>query len=193
MEIKTIAVIGAGPLGRVIAALAVLGEFATVLEDVNSETIEHALAAIRLRLDDSIRSGQLGANDRDVVMSRLTTSRSIEEAMRAAELIVETTVDELETKLEVFTIFDKFARPGAILGSCTTSLSVADIATITFRAERCVGMRFGGSGGNLRRVEIVRSSRTAEEVIDALAEAGRRMGLEVHIASETVQAAGAID
>ena len=193
MEIKTIAVIGAGPLGRVIAALAVLGEFATVLEDVNSETIEHALAAIRLRLDDSIRSGQLGANDRDVVMSRLTTSRSIEEAMRAAELIIETTVDELETKLEVFTIFDKFARPGAILGSCTTSLSVADIATITFRAERCVGMRFGGSGGNLRRVEIVRSSRTAEEVIDALAEAGRRMGLEVHIASETVQAAGAID
>ena len=111
MEIKTIAVIGAGPLGRVIAALAVLGEFATVLEDVNSETIEHALAAIRLRLDDSIRSGQLGANDRDVVMSRLTTSRSIEEAMRAAELIIETTVDELETKLEIF-LFSKINLHG---------------------------------------------------------------------------------
>ncbi len=193
MEIKTIAVIGAGPLGRVIAAWAVLGGYATVLEDVNSETIEHALAAIRLRLDDAVRSGQLRASDRDAVMGRLTTSRSIEDAMRSAELIIETTVDELETKLEVFTIFDKFARPGAILGSCTTSLSVADIATITFRAERCVGMRFGDPGGDLRRVEIVRSSATAEEVIEAFAEAGRRMDVEVRIASETVQAAGAID
>ena len=53
MQIKSIAVIGAGPLGRVIAAWAVLGGYATVLEDVNSETIEHALAAIRLRLDDA--------------------------------------------------------------------------------------------------------------------------------------------
>ena len=125
--------------------------------------------------------------------ARLTTSRSIEDAMRSAELIIETTVDELETKLEVFTIFDKFARPGAILASCTTSLSVADIATITFRAERCVGMRFGDPAAHLRRVEIVRSSATAEEVIEAFAEAGRRMDVEVRIASETVQAAGAID
>ena len=107
--------------------------------------------------------------------------------MRAAELIIDTTLDELETKLEVFTIFDKFARPGAILASCTASLSVSDIATITFRAERCVGMRFTGPDPRLKRVEIVRSSQTAEDVVGACAEAGRRMGLEVVISYEPAE------
>ncbi|MGB9335841.1 MAG: 3-hydroxyacyl-CoA dehydrogenase family protein [Candidatus Acidiferrales bacterium] len=176
MQIKSIAVIGAGPLGRDIALLSARAGYPTVLEDVNAETIERAL--------DAIRAGEMSAGGRDAAMSRLSTSRSIEDAMRAAELIIDTTLDELETKLEVFTIFDKFARPGAILASCTASLSVSEIATITFRAERCVATRFTGFAPRLKRVEIVRSSQTAEEVVAECAEAGRRMGLEVVISFE---------
>jgi len=180
-------VIGAGPLGREIALLAARAGYSTVLEDVNVETLERALLAIRARLDAAIRAGELSAGDRDAAVSRITTSRSIEDAMRAAELIIDTTLDELETKLEVFTIFDKFARPGAILASCTASLSVSEIATITFRAERCVGMRFAGPGSQLKRVEIVRSSQTAEDVVAECAEAVRRMGLEVVIFYEPAE------
>jgi len=187
MQIKSIAVIGAGPLGREIALLAARAGYSTVLEDVNVETLERALLAIRARLDAAIRAGELSAGDRDAAVSRITTSRSIEDAMRAAELIIDTTLDELETKLEVFTIFDKFARPGAILASCTASLSVSEIATITFRAERCVGMRFAGPGSQLKRVEIVRSSQTAEDVVAECAEAVRRMGLEVVIFYEPAE------
>lgn len=189
MEIKTISVIGAGPLGREIARLAARAGYATVLEDVNSETIDRALVAIRARLDEAIRSGEITALDRDAALNQLTASRSIEDAMRAAELIIDTTIDELETKLEVFTIFDKFARPGAILASCTASLSIADIATITFRAERCVGMRFGDSAANLTHVEIARSPRTAEDVIAACVEVARGMGLEALIVSEPIETA----
>jgi 3-hydroxybutyryl-CoA dehydrogenase len=179
MQIKSIAVIGAGPLGREIALLSARAGYPTILEDVNAETIERALAAIR--------AGELSAGDGDAAMSRLSTSRSIEDAMRAAELIIETTLDELETKLEVFTIFDKFARPGAILASCTASLSVSEIATITFRAERCVGMRFASPASQLTRLEIVRSFQTAEDVVGACAEAGHRMGLEVVIVYEQAE------
>ncbi len=187
MQIKSIAVIGAGPLGREIALLAARAGYSTVLEDVNAETIERAQAAIRERIDTAIRAGELSAGDRDAAISRISTSRSIEDAMRAAELIIDTTLDELETKLEVFTIFDKFARPGAVLASCTASLSVADIATITFRAEHCIGMRFPAPDSQLKRVEIVRSSQTAEDVIAECAEAGCSMGLEVVISNEPVE------
>ena len=176
MQIKSIAVIGAGPLGRNIAFLAARAGYPTVVEDVNAETLERALAAIR--------GGELSASDGEAAISRLSTSRSIEDAMRAAELIIDTTLDELETKLEVFTIFDKFARPGAILASCTASLSVSDIATITFRAERCVGMQFADPASQLKRVQIVRSAQTSEDVVAECVEAGRRMGLEVAISCE---------
>lgn len=187
MQIMSIAVIGAGPLGREIGLLAARAGYPTVLEDVNAETLERALAAIRARLDNAVRADELAAGDGPTVMSRISTSRSIEDAVRAAELIVETTLDELETKLEVFTIFDKFARPGAILASSTASLSVSDIATITFRADRCVGMRFAAPGSNLKRVEIVRCSQTAEDVVAECTEAGRRMGLEVVISYEPAE------
>lgn len=179
MQIKSIAVIGAGPSGRDIALLSARAGYPTVLEDVNADTLERALAAIR--------AGELAAGDGDAAISRISISRSIEDAMRAAELIIDTTLDELETKLEVFTIFDKFARPGAILASCTASLSVSEIATITFRAERCVGMRFAGPASQLKRVEIVRSSQTAEDVVAACADAGRGMGLEVVISCEPAE------
>lgn len=185
MQIASISVIGAGPLGREIAYLSARAGYATVLEDVNSETIDRALAAIRERLDAS----DLSSADRLAVLARISTSRSIEDAMRAAELVIDTTIDELETKLEVFTIFDKFARPGAILGCCTSSLSVSDLATITLRAERCLGFRFADVGARLTRLEIARSSRTNRAVVDAVVEVARRMRLEVAVVSEAVEAA----
>jgi 3-hydroxybutyryl-CoA dehydrogenase len=120
MQITGIVVIGAGPLGREIAYLAARSGYPTVLEDVNSETIERALEAIRAWVAVS----GLSVEERIATTARISTSRSIEDAMRAAQLVIDTTIDELETKLEVFTIFDKFARPGAILACCTASLSV---------------------------------------------------------------------
>jgi len=185
MQITSIAVIGAGPLGREIAYLAARAGYATVLEDVNSETIERALVSIGGWLDVS----DLAVEDRVAVLARISTSRSIEDAMRAAELLIDTTIDELETKLEVFTIFDKFARPAAILGCCTTSLSVSDIATITFRVDRCVGLRFADVGSRLTQAEIVRSSRTNGAVVDACVEVVRRLGLDAAIVSDKVEAA----
>src|SRR6202142_493093 len=185
MQITSIAVIGAGPLGREIAYLAARAGYATVLEDVNPETIDRGLVAIRAWLDAAV---ELTGEDRVTGLARISASRSIEDAMRAAELVIDTTIDELETKLEVFTIFDKFARPGAILGCCTVSLSVSELATITFRVERCVGLRFAVLGAALKRVEIVRSSRTDEDVVDSCVEVWRRSGLDAAIVAETVDA-----
>jgi 3-hydroxyacyl-CoA dehydrogenase len=185
MQITSIVVIGAGPLGRELAYFAARAGYPTVLEDVNPETIERALVAIGGLFDGS----SVSVEDRTAALGRISTSRSIEDAMRAAELVIDTTIDELETKLEVFTIFDKFARPGAILGCCTSSLSVSDLATITFRTEQCVGLRFGAIGAGLNRLEIVRSARTLEDVVDACVEVGRRLGLEVAIISEVVEPA----
>jgi len=91
----------------------------------------------------------------------------------------------METKLEIFTLLDKFARPGAILASTTSSLSVSEIATITFRAEHCVGMHFFDPVPKMKPLEVVRALETSDETIFACVEVGRRMGKEVVVVTES--------
>ena len=99
--------------------------------------------------------------------------------------MIEATPEEMETKLEIFTLLDKFAKPGAILASTTTSLSVTEIATITFRAEHCVGMRFFDPVPEMNVLEVVRALETSDETISACVEVGRRMGEEVVVVRES--------
>src|SRR5215470_5988805 len=130
MEVKTIAVIGAGVRGRGIAYAAALAGYHTVLEDVSNTILENGIAWIRGTLDEDIRRGKLDAAARDAALAHITTSRVVDEAIRCAELIIEAVADELEMKLELFTIFDKFARPNAIFASAATSLSIGDFSDI---------------------------------------------------------------
>ena len=142
MEVKTIGVIGAGTMGRGIAYAAAFGGYRTVLEDVSPEMLEQGLAHIREALDEGVTRGKVTPEQKAAALANLTTSRSVEDVCREADLLIEAVPEEMEVKLEIFSIFDKFARPGAILASNTSSLSVTELAAITFRAADCIGMHF---------------------------------------------------
>jgi 3-hydroxybutyryl-CoA dehydrogenase len=90
----------------------------------------------------------------------------------------------MEMKIELFTIFDKFAKPGAIFASSTTSLSITELAAVTFCPERCIGMRFIGDAQLVERLELVKGRETSEETIAACGEVGRRMGMQVSVLGE---------
>ncbi len=184
MDVKTITVIGAGTMGRNIAYVAAQGGYRTVLEDVSASVLEEAVAWIRESLDEAVFCGTLTAEQRDFAAGLIRTSRSVDESIREADLVIEATPDEMETKLEIFTLLDKFAKPGAILASTTTLLSVTEIATITFRAEHCVGMHFFNPMPNMNVLEVVRALETSDETISACIEVGRRMGEEVVVVRE---------
>ena len=109
----------------------------------------------------------------------------VEQACRQGDLLIEAVPEDIETKLEIFTIFDKFARPGAIFASNTSSLSVSEIAAITFCPERCVGMHFFDPVPKMKLLEIVRALETSDETLQACVEAGRRMAEEVVVVKDT--------
>src|ERR1700677_2145139 len=155
MKIESIVVIGAGPLGRGIAYAAALGGFRTLLEDVSASTLEQGMDFVRASLDDGVARRLVTAEARDRTLARLSTSTVVEEACRQGDLLIEAVPEDIETKLEIFTIFDKFARPGAIFASNTSSLSISEIATITFCPERCVGLRFFDPVPKMKLLEIV--------------------------------------
>src|SRR3984957_5855872 len=184
MEMKTIAVVGSGDPGRRIAYASSLAGFRTILEDISPSALAQGIEWIRQALAGETPRGKITASDRDASLRNLNTATSAEDASREADLIIETVSDEVEMKIELFTIFDKFAKPGAIFASTTASLPITDLAAVTFCPERCIGMRFFMDAPTAGRLELVTGRETSEETVAACREVGRRMGQQVSLLSD---------
>ena len=184
MPIKTIAIIGAGQTGRAIAFLSVLAGYRTILEAVSPELLDHATSYIEAALREGIQKGTVTAQQKTQTFENLSTSRSVEDVCRVADLLIDATQEELEVKLEIFTLFDKFAKPDAILASTSQAIPLADLAGITFRQENCIGLRFRAPIVETKSLEIVRARETSEETLQAGIDFARRLGKEVSIAME---------
>jgi 3-hydroxybutyryl-CoA dehydrogenase len=184
MDVKTIAVIGAGTMGRGIAYAAAYGGYRTVLEDISRPRLEQAGGWIRQSFDEGVARGKVEAGVRDKALSLVTTASSVEDAIRDADLIIEAVPEELEMKLELFTIFDKFAKTGAIFASNTSSLSITDFTDVTVSRDRCIGMHFFNPVPKMKLIELVRTPQTSDETVAACREVAGRMGREVVIVNE---------
>ena len=184
MKVQNIAVIGAGTMGRGIAYASALGGFHTVLEDVSSSIVDKALLYIREALDEGVKRGKLDSAAREAALARISTSHVVDEAIRDADLIIEAVPEELEMKLELFTIFDKFAKPNAIFASNTSSLSISDFTDIVIARDRCIGMHFFNPVPKMRLVEIVRTPRTSDETVTTCCEVAHRMQKETVVVRE---------
>jgi 3-hydroxybutyryl-CoA dehydrogenase len=185
MEVKTIAVIGAGTMGRGIAYASALGGYRTILEDISLPRLEQAVAWIQQALDEGVSRGKVEATIRGVVLKQLTTANKVEDAIREADLIIEAVPEEMEMKMELFTIFDKFAKANAIFASNTSSLSIAEMSDVTVYRERCIGMHFFNPVPKMRLIELVKTPLTSDETIATCREVGRRMGKEVVIVKDS--------
>jgi 3-hydroxybutyryl-CoA dehydrogenase len=184
MEVKTIAVIGAGTMGRGIAYAAALGGYQTVLEDVDDSVLAKALSWIQESFEEGVKRGKVDSVTRDAALSRTSTSLVVNEAIRDADLIIEAVPEELEMKLELFTIFDKFAKPNAIFASNTSSLSISDFTDIVIARDRCIGMHFFNPVPKMRLVEIVRTPHTSDETAETCVAVAHKMQKETVIIHE---------
>src|SRR3984885_3064618 len=171
-------------MGRGIAHVAALGGYRTILEDLLPNALRKAESEIRGNLDKAVELGKVAAPDADAAFKRLEYAGSVEEAARQADLVIEAVPEEMESKIEIFTLLDKICRPDTILASNTSSLSVTEIASVTFRAKKIVGMHFFNPVHKMKLLEIVRALETDEDTITTAAEVGRRMGKEVVVIKE---------
>ncbi len=184
MDVKTIAVIGAGTMGRGIAYAAAFGGYKTVLEDISPRVLEQALAWIRQSFEEGDEGVNVEASVRDKALALISTATDVKDAIHGAELIIETVPEELEMKLELFTIFDKFAKTGAIFASTAEFLSITDFTDIVFSRERCIGMHFVNPVPKMKFIELVRTPHTSEETVATCREVAQRMGKEAVVIEE---------
>jgi 3-hydroxybutyryl-CoA dehydrogenase len=183
--VQTIAVIGAGPVGRGIAQLAARGGYRTILEDLLPNALRHAETEIRTQLDRAVQGGGFSAEAASAAFSRLEFAGSVEDAARQADLVIEAVPEELESKIEMFTLLDKICRPGTILVSHLSSLSITEISRVTYRAKNCLGMHFAEPVDSGKKLEIIRGLETDDETLASAVEVGRRMGKEVVVVEES--------
>jgi len=184
-EVQAIAVIGAGIMGRGIAHAAALGGYRTILEDLLPGALRKAETEIRANLDKAVELNKVTAADADAAFKRLEYANSVEHAAREADLVIEAVPEEMESKIEIFTLLDKICRPTTILASNTSSLSVTEIASVTYRAKKCIGMHFFNPVHKMKLLEIVRALETDGGTILTAVEVGKRMGKEVVVIRES--------
>ena len=184
-EVRTIAVIGAGIMGRGIAHAAALGGYRTILEDILPTALRKAGTEIRANLDKAVEIGKVTKGAADEAFDRLEYASSVEQAARQADLVIEAVPEEMESKIEIFTLLDKVSRPGTILASNTSSLSVTEISSVTYRAPKCVGMHFFNPVHKMKLLEVVRALETDDETLAAAVDVGKRMGKEVVVIKES--------
>ena len=185
--VRAIGVIGAGKVGRGIALAAAAGGYRTILEDLLPNALRRAESELRASLDQAVEVGGVSAGAAEAAFPRLEFAGSVEDAARQADLVIEAGPEEMESKIEIFTLLDKICRPGTILVSNLVSLSITEIARVTYRAKNCLGMRFvlGDTGAPL---EIIRGLETDDETLAAVVEVGKRMGREVVVVNDTTAA-----
>lgn len=128
----TVAIIGAGPLGRRLAWKAARAGYCVSLEDVMPSNLEHAREALRREFSAASLSRQTGGGIRFV--------SSIEDAVRDADLAIDCVPDELESKLEILWLLDRMAPPHTVFATPTTNLSIADLGACTCRADKCIAI-----------------------------------------------------
>jgi 3-hydroxybutyryl-CoA dehydrogenase len=184
-QVKTVAVIGAGIMGRGIAHATAIGGYRTILEDLLPAALRRAESEIRANLDKAVELGKVAASDADAAFQRVEYAGSVEEAARGADLVIEAVPEEMESKIEIFTLLDKICRPTTILASNTSSLSITEIASVTYRAKKCVGMHFFNPVHKMKLLEVVRALETDDDTLVTAVEVGKRMGKEVVVIKES--------
>jgi 3-hydroxybutyryl-CoA dehydrogenase len=130
--VTTVAIIGAGPLGRWLAMGAARAGFRVLLEDVMPASLHHARESIRQELSPQELSPE--------ALPAVSFVSSIEDAVREADLAIDCVPDELESKLEILWLLDRMAPPRTVIATPTTKLSIADLASCTNRPEKCIAI-----------------------------------------------------
>jgi 3-hydroxybutyryl-CoA dehydrogenase len=160
--IQTIGVIGGGTMGNGIAHTAARSGFKIILYDLEQRFLDHAISTITKNLDREVAKDKISADDKSSALRRITSTT--ESAMlKEADFMIEAVVEDFETKRKVFEALDEIARPGVILASNTSSISITRIASKTKRADRIIGMHFMNPVPVMPLVEIVRGFATSDD------------------------------
>ncbi|MES9790003.1 3-hydroxybutyryl-CoA dehydrogenase [Priestia megaterium] len=182
MNIETVMVIGAGQMGAGIAQVFAASGYQVSLYDVDQKNTQKGIEGIDKRLKKQVEKGSLSAKEYEEIMERLHLANEITAAQKA-DLIVEAVVEKMEVKQAIFAELDSLVPSHTVLATNTSSLPITEIAAVTTRPEKVIGMHFMNPVPVMKLVEIIRGLATTDEVYQAVYETTKKLNktpVEVH-------------
>ena len=175
MAIERIMVVGAGQMGGGIAQVAAQAGLQVVLNDIKPEFVQRGLGVIEKILTRNVEKEKITAEEKAAILSRITPSTDLADAA-GVDFIVEAASENMAIKEQIFQTLDRVARPGVILASNTSSLPITEIAAVTDRPERVIGMHFMNPVPVMQLVEIIRGIATSDDTYGCIEDLARQMG-----------------
>ncbi|MEL3890706.1 3-hydroxyacyl-CoA dehydrogenase [Ferrovibrio sp. MS7] len=175
LSIGSVAVIGAGAMGRGIAQVGIQGGMQVWLFDAAPGAAAKAAEAIAAQLDSLVAKGRLPADEAAAAKAQLRVADALEQ-IKEVDLVVEAIIENLEVKQQLFTQLEAIVRPDCLLASNTSSLRIAAIARSCQYRERVGGLHFFNPVPLMKLVEVIRAPATSDETVAALVKVGERMG-----------------
>ena len=186
MEIKKIAVVGAGAMGHGIAQVAAMAGFEVTLRDVNEELVQGGIEKIKWSLNKLVEKKRIADEDAKKTIDRIKPVVPLEEAVKNVDYVIEAIPEKLSLKRQIFSEMDKFAPSHAILASNTSALLITEIAEATTRPDKVVGMHFFNPAQLMRLVEVVMGQKTSEETCNTAVELVKKFGKEPVVCKKDV-------
>jgi enoyl-CoA hydratase/3-hydroxyacyl-CoA dehydrogenase len=177
MEVRKVAVLGAGLMGHGIAQVAAqIGKFEVSFRTRKQTTMDMGMSLIRDSLQKLLKKGVIKKEEVVEILGRIHPTLDLKEAVEDADLIIESIVEDLEAKRSLFSEVDRLAKPKAIIVSNTSSISINELASATKRPEKFCGMHFFNPPQLMKLVEVIRGVKTSDETVNTVVEVAKKMG-----------------
>lgn len=173
---KNISVIGAGTMGNGIAHVFAMNDFQVHLVDLSQDVLDKAIATIDKNLSRMVTKEKISEEKKQSTLNNIVCITKVEEGVKNADLIVEAATENIDLKLKIFRQLDDFAPDHCILSSNTSSISITNIASVTKRPEKVIGMHFMNPVPIMKLVEVIRGFATSDEVCTTIMELSKAIG-----------------
>jgi len=172
---KHITVIGSGTMGNGIAHVFAQHGFSVNLVDISDKALEKALATISKNLDRQVAKGTLTEAEKASTLANIKTFTKLEEGAKNADLVVEAASENVKIKLDIFKQLDGICPAHTILASNTSSISITQIAAVTNRADKVIGMHFMNPVPVMKLIEVIRGYSTSNEVCSTIMDLSKKL------------------
>jgi len=187
MEIRKVAVLGAGLMGHGITQVASqTAKYEVYMCDIKQEFLDNGMKMINDSLQRFLKKGEITEAEVAQILNRIHSTLDMKEAVADADLIIEAIPENLNLKKTVLAEVDKLAKPEALIVSNTSSISITELASATHRPEKFAGMHFFNPPQLMRLVEIIRGAKTTDETVNTIVEVTKRMGKEPVVVKKDV-------
>ncbi|HDX9654843.1 TPA: 3-hydroxybutyryl-CoA dehydrogenase [Bacillus wiedmannii] len=175
MGVQKIVVIGAGQMGSGIAQVCAMAGYDVKVQDLKQEQLDRGLAIITKNLARQVEKGRMKEEEKEAALNRLTVTLDLD-CVKEADLVIEAAVEKMEIKKKIFANLDEIAPEHAILATNTSSLPITEIAAVTKRPEKVIGMHFMNPVPVMKLVEIIRGLATDDEVYETIEDITKKIG-----------------